>query len=62
MDGCSTMSGEHNGVQRLLGDSTTGFAYKHYRNHGLALRFAHLIPEVHAFKKFDSLLLNLYIC
>ena len=61
MDGCSTISEEHNSSQRLLGDSTTHFAYIYCRNHGLALCFTHLIPEVRAFEKFDSLLLNLYL-
>ena len=61
MDGCSTMSGEHNGVRSLFERSTSHFTYIHYQNHLLALCFAHLIPQFEDFKKFDGLLLNLYL-
>ena len=61
MDGCSTMSGEHNGVRSLFERSTNHFTYIHCRNHCLALCFAHLIPQFEDFKKFDGLLLNLYL-
>ena len=60
MDGCSTMSGEHNGVRSLFERSTNHFTYIHCRNHRLALCFAHLIPLFEDFKKFDGLL-NLYL-
>ena len=60
MDGCSTMSGEHNGFRSLYERSTNHFAYIHCRNHCLALCFAHLIPQFEDFKKFDGLL-NLYL-
>ena len=61
MDGCSTMSGEHNGVRALFEDATPHFAYIHCRNHRLALCFAHLLPQFEDFKKFDAFLLNLYL-
>ena len=56
-----TMSGEHNGVRSLFERSTNHFTYIHCRNHRLALCFAHLIPQFEDFKKFDGLLLNLYL-
>ena len=59
MDGCSTMSGENNGVKAHFQNSTAHFNYIHCRNHRLALCFAHLIPQFDEFKNFDSLLLNL---
>ena len=55
------MSGEHNGVRSLFERSTNHFTYIHCRNHRLALCFAHLIPQFEDFKKFDGLLLNLYL-
>ena len=61
MDGCSTMSGEHNGVRSLFERSTNHFTYIHYQNHLLALCFAHLIPQFEDFKKFNGLLLNIYL-
>ena len=61
MDGCSTMSGEHNGVRSFFERSTNHFIYIHCRNHCLALYFAHLIPQFEDFKKFDGLLLKLYL-
>ena len=61
MDGCSTMSGKHNRVRALFEDATPHFAYIHCRNHRLALCFAHLLPQFEDFKKFDGLLLNLYL-
>ena len=60
-DGCSTMSGEHNGVRALFEDATPHFAYIHCRNHCPALCFAHLLPQFEDFEKFDGLLLNLYL-
>ena len=61
MDGCSTMSGEHNGVKRRFEDICSHNMYIHCRNHRLALCFAHLIPQYEAFSQFDALLLNLYL-
>eukprot|EP00111_Clytia_hemisphaerica_P019691 TCONS_00058113-protein len=61
MDGCTVMSGEHNGLKALLGNITPHFIYIHCRNHRLALCFAHLIPEFKEFENFDGLLLNLYL-
>jgi len=61
MDGCTTMSGEHNGVQKLFSDTTPHFNYIHCRHHRLALCFAHLVPQFQEFSKFDGLLLNLYL-
>lgn len=61
MDGCSTMSGEHHGVKTFFEKITSHFTYIHYQNHCLALCFAHLTPQYAHFKKFDSLLLNLYL-
>ena len=61
MDGCSTMSGEHNGLKKLLDDTCSHNVYIHCRNHRLALCFAHLIPKYEEFFEFDGLLLNLYL-
>ena len=60
MDGCSTMSWEHYRV-KTFEKITSHFTYIHCQNHCLALRFAHLTPQYAHFKKFDSLLLNLYL-
>ena len=61
MDGCSTMSGEHNSVKAYFEKNTPHFVYIHCRNHRLALCFAHLIPLYENFAQFDGLLLNLYL-
>ena len=58
MDGCSTMSGVHEGMQSHFNGHNI---YCHCPNHRLALCFAHLIPQYPLFKFYDSLLLNLFL-
>lgn len=61
MDGCSTMSGELNGVQALFKTTSSHLSYIHCRNHRLALCFAHLKGQFPEFLEYDSLLLNLFL-
>ena len=61
MDGCSTMSGVHEGVQAHFKRKCGHNIYCHCRNHRLALCFAHLIPQYPQFKAYDALLLNLFL-
>ena len=61
MDGCTTMSGEHQGVKTYFMKNSPHLLYIHCRNHRLALCFAHLIPKYKEFEKFDGLLLNIYL-
>ena len=61
MDGCSTMSGVHEGVQAHFKRNCGHNIYCHCRNHRLALCFTHLIPQYPLFKFYDSLLLNRFL-
>ena len=60
MDGCSTMEGDHNGLQVYFDKSTLHFKFIHCGNHRLAHCFAHLEPKFDEFTLFDSLLINFY--
>ena len=55
------MAYDHKGVKRHFENSTPHFIYIHSKNHRLALSFAHLVPQYEVFKKFDLLLLNLFL-
>ena len=61
MDGCSTMSGQLNGVKAHFEKLSGHTSYVHCRNHRLALCFVHLIPKFPLFTHYDSFLLNLYL-
>ena len=61
MDGCSTMMGDHNGVQAHFRKNCSHHSSIHCRNHRLALCFPHLLPWYKEFENFDGLLLNVYL-
>ena len=58
MEGCSAMSGDHNGVMKYFEESCSYNLYHHNRNQQVA-SFCHLIPKYNKFKQHDGLLLNL---
>ena len=60
LDGTNAMSGERNGLQRLIRHTSPYAQYLNCKNDRLALCLVHLIPKYQKLTEFDGFLISLW--